>query len=292
MLIGNRSKFIDYWSRANTGPICFEDDFDKKIYWPKLKEITKRWEIVYDPKHQVPTDDDMLDRLWQAAIDMVVEVGVLCVDTRRIMHFTRKEIEDMHRTYAIGMLWFLGNDPRVPEYLRKEMKRWGFPKDEFGDTGHFPYQIYVREARRMIGEFVMTEHNIVKDNRTEAGHSVGMGSYALDCHYVSRVIDKDGLLRNEGTIHLPTTPYEISYYSLVPKRNECTNLLVPVCLSASHVAYSSIRMEPNYMVLGQSAATAAAMAIEEGCDIQDVNYENLRERLLKDGQILSNPLLK
>ena len=94
MLIGNRSKFIDYWSRANTGPICFEDDFDKKIYWPKLKEITKRWEIVYDPKHQVPTDDDMLDRLWQAAIDMVVEVGVLCVDTRRIMHFTRKEIED------------------------------------------------------------------------------------------------------------------------------------------------------------------------------------------------------
>lgn len=204
----------------------------------------------------------------------------------------RKEIEDMHRTYAIGMLWFLGNDPRVPEYLRKEMKRWGFPKDEFGDTGHFPYQIYVREARRMIGEFVMTEHNIVKDNRTEAGHSVGMGSYALDCHYVSRVIDKDGLLRNEGTIHLPTTPYEISYYSLVPKRNECTNLLVPVCLSASHVAYSSIRMEPNYMVLGQSAATAAAMAIEEGCDIQDVNYENLRERLLKDGQILSNPLLK
>ncbi len=106
MLIGNRSKFIDYWSRANTGPICFEDDFDKKIYWPKLKEITKRWEIVYDPKHQVPTDDDMLDRLWQAAIDMVVEVGVLCVDTRRIMHFTRKEIEDTvancNDTWTVG----------------------------------------------------------------------------------------------------------------------------------------------------------------------------------------------
>ena len=125
MLIGNRSKFIDYWSRANTGPICFEDDFDKKIYWPKLKEITKRWEIVYDPKHQVPTDDDMLDRLWQAAIDMVVEVGVLCVDTRRIMHFTRKEIEDLS-----VRLKEMGED----RLLREEVSEEDMKKEE-GD-GH------------------------------------------------------------------------------------------------------------------------------------------------------------
>ena len=166
------------------------------------------------------------------------------------------------------------------------MLRWGFPKDEFTDNGNFPYQIYVREARRMIGDFVMTERNVVKENRTDAGEPVGLGSYALDCHYVSRVVDRDGKLKNEGTIFRPVAPYPVSYRALVPKREECTNLLVPVCLSASHVAYSSIRMEPNYMVLGQSAGTAAAMAADRGCAVQDVNYEELRERLVADGQIL------
>lgn len=202
---------------------------------------------------------------------------------------TRDEMETLHRTYALGMMWFLANDPRIPEHLRKEMQRWGLPKDEFCDSGHFPYQIYVREARRMQGEYVMTEHNVVKENRTDAENPVGLGSYALDCHYVSRVVDNDGKLQNEGTIFMPTTPYKISYQSLVPKKKECRNLLVPVCLSASHVAYSSIRMEPNYMVLGQSAATAAAIAIDSRCAVQDVSYGELREQLLKDGQILEYP---
>ena len=120
---------------------------------------------------------------------------------------TRDEMETLHRTYALGMMWFLANDPRVPEHLRKEMQRWGLPKDEFCDSGHFPYQIYVREARRMQGEYVMTEHNVVKENRTDAENPVGLGSYALDCHYVSRVVDNDGKLQNEGTIFMPTTPY-------------------------------------------------------------------------------------
>lgn len=205
---------------------------------------------------------------------------------------TRAEMEKQHKTYALGMMWFLGNDPRIPAHLRNEMQRWGLPKDEFNDSGHFPYQIYVREARRMQGEYVMTEKNVVKENRTEVPNPVGMGSYALDCHYVSRVVDTDGKLRNEGTIFMPTSPYTISYHALTPKREECRNLLVPVCMSASHVAYSSIRMEPNYMVLGQSAATAASLAIDGKCAVQDVNYEKLRKKLLEDGQVLEYPSIK
>ncbi len=201
----------------------------------------------------------------------------------------RKEIEQLHKDYALGMLWFLANDPRVPAHIRDEMKDWGLPRDEFQDTENFPYQIYVREARRMVGSFVMTEKNVRKEEREAASHAIGLGSYALDCHYVSRVVDEDGKLRSEGTIFAPTVPYPISYYSLTPKQEECSNLLATVCLSASHVAYSTIRMEPVYMILGQSAATAASMAIDNKTSVQEVPYEVLRYQLLKDGQILSVP---
>lgn len=205
---------------------------------------------------------------------------------------TREEIEQLHKDYALGMLWFLGHDKRVPKHIRKEMLDWGLPKDEFTDTANFPYQIYVREARRMIGTFVMTEKNVRKTERTLADHSVGLGSYALDCHYVSRIIDKDGKLRNEGTIFAPTIPYPISYYSMTPKEEECANLLVTVCLSSSHVAYSTIRMEPVYMILGQSAATAAAIAIDSELSVQKISYDILRYKLLQDGQLLSIPTKK
>lgn len=205
---------------------------------------------------------------------------------------TRAEIEQLHKDYALGMLWLLGNDKRIPKHIREEMNEWGLPKDEFKDSENFPYQIYVREARRMIGAFVMTEKNIRKENRIPVENIVGMGSYPFDCHYVSRVIDKDGKLRNEGTMFAATGPYPISYYSIVPRQEECTNLLVPLCLSASHVAYSSIRMEPVYMILGQSAATAAVMAIDNNQDVQDVPYEALRYKLLEDGQILALPTKK
>lgn len=198
----------------------------------------------------------------------------------------RKEIEQLHKDYALGMLWLLEHDPRIPEHIRTEMGDWGLPKDEFEDTENFPYHIYVREARRMIGEYVMVEKNVAKENREDAQHPVGVGSYALDCHYVSKVIDKDGKLRYEGTIFTPVIPYTISYYSLTPKKNECTNLLVPVCLSASHVAFSSIRMEPVYMVLGQSAAVAASMAIDKNAAVQDIAYDKLAEKLLELKQII------
>jgi hypothetical protein len=166
------------------------------------------------------------------------------------------------------------------------MRRWGLPKDEFRDNGGWPHQIYVREARRMIGTYVMTEHELMKARPTP--DSVGMGSYTIDSHNVQRYITPEGSVQNEGDIGVPLDgPYEIAYGALVPKRGQANNLLVPVCVSSSHIAFGSIRMEPVFMVLGQSAATAAVMAIDGGLAVQDVPYAKLRERLLQDGQVLA-----
>lgn len=207
-------------------------------------------------------------------------------------HAERERIARMHRDYAQGMLWVLANDERVPAPIREELREWGWPKDEFTDNGNFPHQLYVREARRMRGAFVMKEENLRRAGRVDAGHSVGIGSYALDSHVVSRVLDEQGRVRDEGA-HLAAQairPYPISYFSLVPQQKECRNLLVPVCLSSTHVAYTSIRMEPVYMVLGQAAGAAAALAIGGGCTVQEVPYPQLREVLLQAGQVLDfNP---
>ncbi len=173
----------------------------------------------------------------------------------------------------------------MPADVQNEMRRWGLPKDEFTDNGNWPHQIYVREARRMIGSYVMTENELLKKRPTP--DSVGMGSYTIDSHNVQRYITPEGYVQNEGDIGVPTKgPYEIAYGSLVPKRGQCDNLLVPVCVSSSHIAFGSIRMEPVFMILGQSAATAAVMAIDAGQAVQDVPYAKLRERLLDDGQVL------
>lgn len=202
----------------------------------------------------------------------------------------RARMEQEHKDYAVGMLWCLGHDERVPEHIRAEMLRWGWPKDEFVENSGFPYQIYVREARRMIGEKVMTQHNVQKSDRIPVEHSVGIGTYMMDCHFVSYVAGDGGVIV-EGGIFTNTRPYAIDYYALTPKREECSNLLVPVCLSASHVAYTTIRMEPTYMVLGQSAAVAAVQAIDSGCAVQEIDYPQLRSTLEELGQFL-NPSSK
>jgi hypothetical protein len=197
----------------------------------------------------------------------------------------RREILKEHERYQKGWLYFIANDPRVPADVRQEMRRWGLPKDEFKDNGGWPHQIYVREARRMIGTFVMTEHELMKRRATP--DSVGMGSYGIDSHNVQRYITPDGSVQNEGDIGVGLPgPYEIAYGALVPKRGQADNLLVPVCVSSTHIAFGSIRMEPVFMILGHSAATAAVMAIDAGISVQDVPYARLRERLLADGQIL------
>ncbi|MEZ5944173.1 MAG: FAD-dependent oxidoreductase [Planctomycetaceae bacterium] len=197
----------------------------------------------------------------------------------------RREIIKEHEVYQQGLMYFLANDPRVPEDVRSKMATWGLPKDEFTDNGGWPHQIYVREARRLIGKYVMTEQDCL--DQRETPESVGMGSYTLDSHNVQRYVTPEGLVQNEGDIgvHAPR-PYEIAYGSLVPKQGQCDNLLVPVCVSSSHIAFGSIRMEPVFMILGQSAATAACMSLDANIAVQDLPYDELRTQLLKDGQVL------
>ncbi len=197
----------------------------------------------------------------------------------------RREIIAEHRTYQQGLLWFVANDPRVPKKMQDKLREWGLPKDEFADNGNWSHQLYIREARRMVGKFVMTENELRKKKPTP--ESVGMGSYTIDSHNVQRYIKPDGFVQNEGDIGVGTNgPYEISYGSLVPKEGQADNLLVPVAMSASHIAYGSIRMEPVFMILGESAASGGGLAIDGGLSVQKVPYAALRERLLKDGQVL------
>jgi hypothetical protein len=197
----------------------------------------------------------------------------------------RAEIIEEHTSYQKGLLWFLCSDPAVPIDLQKKMNQWGYALDEFKDNGHWPHQIYVREARRMVGEFVMTENEVL--GKTPVEQSAGMGSYTMDSHNVQRYIKADGFVQNEGDIGVhPENPYQIDMRSLLPSRDECSNLLVPVCLSTSHIAFGSIRMEPVFMILGQSAATLAVLAIEDNRDIHEIPYEKLKEKLLDDGQVL------
>jgi len=197
----------------------------------------------------------------------------------------RAEIAARHRLYQQGLMWTLANHPRMPEHVRQEVSRWGMCKDEFTEGGGWQEQLYVREARRMVSEYVMTQHHC--QGREVAADAVGLAAYGMDSHNVQRYVTAEGQVRNEGDVEVGGfSPYPISYRSLVPAADQCDNLLVPVCVSASHIAYGSIRMEPVFMVLGQSAATAAAQAINDQVAVQQVDYTKLRERLLADGQVL------
>ena len=197
----------------------------------------------------------------------------------------RKEIIKDHELYQKGLMYFLQNDPSIPADVHEKMQQWGLPKDEFKDNGGWPHQLYIREARRMVGEFVMKEADAL--GKTQVPNSVGMGSYSLDSHNIQRYVKEDGYVQNEGDIGVhPDKPYSIAYGSILPKANECTNLLVPVCVSSSHIAFGSIRMEPVFMILGQSAATAAVLAINNKVTPQVLPYATLRAELLKDKQRL------
>ncbi len=192
----------------------------------------------------------------------------------------RKKIFDAHVSYTKGLLYFIKTDTRVPESIHQFMANWGYPKDEYQKFGHFTPQLYIREGRRMIGEYVMTEHNCRGDEIVKDG--IGMAAYTMDSHNCQRIV-VNGMVKNEGNVEeRGFPPYPISYRALTPKKNECSNLLVPVCLSASHIAYGSIRMEPVFMVLGESAAIAASMAINENVPVQNINVKQLQEKLRAD----------
>jgi len=198
----------------------------------------------------------------------------------------RREIIREHETYQKGLMYFMTTDARIPADLQKKLNMWGLAKDEFVDNENWPHQIYVREARRMVSDYVMTENEIL--SKKAVPNSVGMGSYTLDSHNAQRYVKDDGFVQNEGDIGISAPkPYSISYGAIVPKESQCKNLFVPVCLSSSHIAFGSIRMEPVFMILGESAATAASIAIDEQVSVQQVNYEKLKKQLLRQHQQLT-----
>ncbi len=196
----------------------------------------------------------------------------------------RAQIWQAHIDYVAGLFYFLAHDSRVPATLRDEVGRWGLAKDEFQDTAHWPHQLYVREARRMTGEYVIVQ----KDLQTERTKPdpIGMGSYNSDSHNIQRIVTPEGWVRNEGDMQVSVQPYQIPYRILTPKRGEVENLLVPVCFSASHVAYSSVRMEPQYMILGQAAGLAAKMAIASNAPVQSIDTKALTAKLREQGAVM------
>jgi hypothetical protein len=197
----------------------------------------------------------------------------------------RERIFQAHVCYQQGLHWFLANDPRVPDHIREPYAQWGLALDEFTDTGHWPSQLYIREARRMVGDLVLTEHDCLGGRRCD--DPIGMGAYQMDSHNCRRCV-RDGAVINEGDVQAPLPrPYAIPYRAIVPRRGECENLIVPVCVSASHIAFGSIRMEPVFMVLAESAAIAGCLAMEEECSAQDVPYDSLRPELIEAGQVLT-----
>jgi len=195
-------------------------------------------------------------------------------------HAARQKIALAHTLYTKGLLWFIGHDERMPAHLREKMLEWGYPKDEYTDNDHWTAQMYVREARRMTGAYTMTQANC--QGKTTVTDGVGLAAYTMDSHNCQRIVI-NGMVKNEGDVQIGGfPPYPISYLSLVPKKEECSNLLVPVCLSASHIAYGSIRMEPVFMELGQSAAIAASLAIHRHIPIQQVDAGAIQTTLRND----------
>jgi len=198
-------------------------------------------------------------------------------------HAQRARIWQDHVNYTKGFFYFLTHDPRVPASLRQEVNGWGLAKDEFLDTEHWPHQLYIREARRMVGEFVVTQKDVQTDLKKR--DVIGMGSCNSDSHNIQRLATPDGAVENEGDMQVAVTPYQIPYRVMVPKRAQAENLLVPVCFSASHVAYSSLRMEPQYMIIGQAAGVAASMALKSGKPVQDVDTAALSAKLKSQGAV-------
>lgn len=275
--------------------MCFTDARDNQVPFPKPKNYNPwRYELLArllkalgDPAMRQVMKPD---RLPNRKLD-VNNNGAFSTDYIGASwgypdagYARRAEIWQAHYDYIAGFFYFLANDPRVAKNLQEEVRLWGLAKDEFVDTHHWPHQLYIREARRMVGTYVMTQ----KDIQTELAKkdAIGMGSYNSDSHNVQRIPTPDGGVENEGDMQVPVTPYQIPYRILLPRREQVQNLLVPVCVSASHVAYSTLRMEPQYMIMGQAAGLAAKMAVDVKTAVQDIDSDALSSRLRKQGAIM------
>jgi len=286
----------DHRVQAYCFRMCLSDDPENQVPFSKPRDYDEqRYELLFRNFEagdlRVPLDSNMLpnrktdtNNNGAFSTDFIgANYGYAEADYAR-----REEILREHETYQKGLMWTLAHHPRVPESVRHTMSRWGLAADEFTHNNHWPHQLYVREARRMVADYVVTEHDCRRTRM--CADPVALGSYNMDSHNCQRYVTPENTVQNEGDIQVsPGGSYAISYRAIVPRRGEARNLLVPVCLSASHIAYGSIRMEPVFMILGQSAATAAMQAIDARRSVQDIDYRELRSRLEADGQVLDVP---
>lgn len=265
----------------NQVPITKPEDYDSTQYELLARLAETRWDEFfgkYDPIPNLKTD---VNNHGPMSFD---NIGMNW-DYPDASYERRKEIIKEHILYQKGILYFMATDKRIPEKVRETMNKWGYAKDEFTDNGNWPYNIYVRESRRMLGEYVMTENDVLV--KRPVPNPIGMGSYTMDSHNVQRYVTAEGFVQNEGDLGVKAPkPYQIDLGSIMPKREDCLNLIVPVCVSSTHIAFGSIRMEPVFMILGQSAGTIASMAIDKRKTIYDLTYEEIRTKLEADGQIL------
>jgi hypothetical protein len=264
---------------SNMVPITQPANYDSSRYELLVrlmqKEPTRPFNLILKPD-LMPNGKTDINNNGPCSTDMIG----MSHDYPEASYDRRKEITREHEDYIKGLLFFIGHSKRLPIHLRTEMLKWGYPKDEYTDNGNWSPQMYVREARRMVGEYVMTQANC--EGRAKVEDGVGMAAYTMDSHNIQRVVI-NGMVKNEGDVQVGGfPPYPISYRSLIPKATECKNLIVPVCLSASHIAYGSIRMEPVFMVLAQSSAVAATMAIDKKTAVQQVNVKLLQQKLKTD----------
>ncbi|RIV20688.1 FAD-dependent oxidoreductase [Fibrisoma montanum] len=271
---------------ANRIPITRPEGYDSTRYELLLRAMEKDPKLTFNrilKPDRMPNQKTDINNFGPFSTDMIG----MNYDFPEADYNRRAQIQREHELYNKGLLYFIGHDPRMRPDIREQMLTFGYPKDEYTDNGNWSPQMYVREARRLIGDYVMTQANCEGKDVVKDG--VGMAAYTMDSHNCQRVvIEKNGMkmVKNEGNVEVGGfPPYPISYRSLIPKQNECRNLLVPVCLSASHIAYGSIRMEPVFMVLGQSAAVAASLAIDQKQPVQQVNVAAVQKILIE------NPLL-
>jgi hypothetical protein len=302
----------DHRLQAYNFRICMTDDPALRLDWDKPEsyraldhELAVRWFNADKDSHndQFPAHKGHPDHAFRKCDTMPNKTpgGFLKTDTNNhgpvssdfiggnwawpTSTYERREmIFQQHVDYQKGFYWTMANDPRVPTRYRDSYRRWGLCKDEFQSTGGWSHTLYVREGRRLVGDYVLTEHDCM--HKVQCNDAVGMGSYQLDSHNCTRFVNADGKVQNDGDVQVkPAGPYKISYRCIVPKRGQCQNLFVPVCISTSHIAYGSVRMEPVFMILGQSAAVAACIAIDDGLAAQGVPYEKLKPALDELGQV-------
>jgi len=273
--------------------MCMTNHPDNRITFPKpdnynamdyellARVFQSGWTELFDKFDDIPNRKTDTNNHGPFSTDFIG----MNYDYPEASYEQRRKIVKAHEDYQKGLYYFMITDTRVPAKLQDKLKTWGLSKDEFKDNGNWPHQLYIRESRRMVSDYVMTENEVL--GKKEVPKPIGMGSYSLDSHNTQRYVTDKGFVQNEGDIGVKAPkPYSIGYGSIVPKASECTNLFVPVCLSSSHIAYGSARMEPVFMILGESAATAAAIAIDDKVSVQNVEYDKLEKLLLKQKQRL------